>query len=97
MFINFIWNAVNLLPVLPLDGGQISRELCCWLRPRDGMAISLKISILASGALALWAANAVMNKGSIFGLDPLFLGIMFGYLSYQSFLSLQNVKGGRNW
>ena len=27
LFVNIFWGLVNLLPVFPLDGGQISREL----------------------------------------------------------------------
>ena len=26
LFINLVWNVMNLVPVLPLDGGHISRE-----------------------------------------------------------------------
>src|SRR5262249_8193181 len=30
MFINLVWALFNLLPVWPLDGGQVSRELFGW-------------------------------------------------------------------
>ena len=36
MYINLIWGLVNLIPVLPLDGGRISEAVCTSLRPRDG-------------------------------------------------------------
>jgi len=32
LFINLFWPLLNLLPIWPLDGGQISRELFTWAR-----------------------------------------------------------------
>lgn len=94
LFINFVWNVANLIPVLPLDGGQISRELCCWLSPRRGMGISLMISMIISGTVALWSFRAKANGESVLGLDPLFLGIMFAYLCYQSYQSYETSRRG---
>jgi len=51
-YINLWWGLVNLLPVYPLDGGQISRELLMHWRPRGGMEISLKLSLLVGAAVA---------------------------------------------
>lgn len=94
LFINLIWNVANLLPVLPLDGGQISREFFCWLRPRDGMDICLKLSMVASGGVALWSAKAMAENRAVMGLDPFFLAIMFGYLCYQSYQAWQASRTG---
>ena len=94
LFINFVWNVMNLLPVLPLDGGHISREFFCWLSPRRGEEISLKVSLVASGAIALWAAHCRSQGRGLLGLDPVFLLVMFGYLCYQSFQALQNLRRG---
>jgi len=94
LFINLLWNIVNLLPVLPLDGGHISRELCCWLAPRKGMQISLGISTAIAGAVALWCLLGQMSVRIILGLDPLFLGIMFGYLAYQSYQAFESARRG---
>ncbi|NOZ40261.1 MAG: hypothetical protein GXP24_08555, partial [Planctomycetes bacterium] len=46
-FTNILWGVVNLLPIYPLDGGQISRELCQLRHPREGMILSLRISMFA--------------------------------------------------
>ena len=94
LFINLAWNLVNLLPVLPLDGGQISRELLCRLNPRRGMEQSLLLSMLASGGVALWALSCHVNHRAVFGLDPLFLGIMFGFLCYLSFQQYEASRRG---
>ena len=94
LFINFVWNVMNLVPVLPLDGGHISREFLCWLSPRRGEEISLQVSIAASGAIALWAAHCYSQGQGLLGLRPGFLLVMFGYLCYQSFQALQNLRRG---
>jgi Zn-dependent protease len=81
LFISLLWNLMNLVPVLPLDGGQISRELCTWINPRNGMDICLWISAASAGAIALWAISAKMRDEGVLGLDPVFLAFMFGYLA----------------
>jgi stage IV sporulation protein FB len=93
-FINLVWNLVNLLPVSPLDGGQISREFFVWLRPRDGYAIHLQLAMLAAGAVALYSLYCYTQKTAVFGLDPIFLGLMFGFLCFQNFQQYQQHKGG---
>jgi Zn-dependent protease len=92
-FINLAWSLVNLLPVFPLDGGQITRELLCWLFPR-GFEYSMKLSIVFSGGIAAWAFYAHSQGCGLFGLDPFFLGILFGVLCYQSVQSLNRVRSG---
>jgi Zn-dependent protease len=93
-FINLLWNCVNLLPVLPLDGGHISREICCWLAPRKGMQISLGLSTVVAGLVVLLCLRSRMARTGVFGLDPLFLGIMFGYLAYQSYQAFDAARRG---
>jgi Zn-dependent protease len=50
--INLIWPILNLLPIWPLDGGQITREVCQAVMPARGVAFSLGISMVVSGLLA---------------------------------------------
>jgi len=79
LWINVMWGAVNLLPIYPLDGGQISRELCLLGQPRQGMMRSLQISIVAAVAMAIVG----LSWGSFFVV------LMFGYLAYSSYRALQ--------
>jgi Zn-dependent protease len=53
LFINLYWPLLNLLPLWPLDGGQIAREVCEGLLGVKGVIASLWISIVVSGLLAL--------------------------------------------
>ena len=55
--INLLWPILNLMPIWPLDGGQITREVCQGLLRERGTAISLGISMVVSGVLA---ANELM-------------------------------------
>ncbi|MCH8045495.1 MAG: site-2 protease family protein [Planctomycetes bacterium] len=93
LFVNVLWGLVNLLPVYPLDGGQVSRELFMLFNPRRGIVQSLWLSVIASGAAA------------VFGLmlmESLYVGLMFGFLAYSSYQTLQaylrgGYGGGRGW
>lgn len=77
--VNIAWSILNLLPVYPLDGGQITRDVCTSMNPRQGMVWTLWISVLVALLIALAA----------FTLRMTFLGIMFGLMCYQNFQMLQ--------
>ena len=78
-FINFWWGMVNLLPVYPLDGGQISRSALSHWRPHDGVDISLKISLVVAGAMAVW----------LFSLGMTFNALLFASLAFENIQMLQ--------
>jgi Zn-dependent protease len=94
LFINLAWNAMNLVPVIPLDGGQICRELCLWFSRARGMEICLIISTVAAAGLAAWSIMARINHTGVLGLDPTFLIFMFGYLALQSYQQYEQVRRG---
>ncbi|MEM8947502.1 MAG: site-2 protease family protein [Planctomycetota bacterium] len=81
--INVLWGAVNLLPIYPLDGGQISRELCQQRSPREGIVLSLQISMIAAIAMAI--------VGLSWG--ELYIVVLFGYLAYSSYKTLEAYRG----
>ncbi len=56
IWINLFWGIINLVPVWPLDGGQISRDVCSGLWHEGGVRISLGVSLLVAGAIAAHAA-----------------------------------------
>jgi Zn-dependent protease len=51
-YINLWWGIVNLLPVLPLDGGRISEALLIRFRRRDGQRLAILIGAIVAGAVA---------------------------------------------
>ena len=79
IFVNIVWGFVNLLPVYPLDGGQIARELFSLRDPRAGIVQSLQLSF---GVAVLLAAYFLLNQ-------QFYTGAMFGYLAYTNFQTLQ--------
>jgi Zn-dependent protease len=90
--INLFWPILNLLPVWPLDGGQVTREVCQAIAPEKGTAISLGISMVVSGVLA---AHALMSsQGHPLLPKPIpefgmFTAILFAMLCVSSFSAMQ--------
>lgn len=78
LWINVLWGAVNLLPIYPLDGGQISREICLLGQPQRGMILSLQISMFAAVAMVFVGLS----------WNSLFVPLFFGYLAYSSYRTL---------
>ena len=81
------WGVLNLIPVYPLDGGQIAREICVAVSPRHGIRVSLILSIIAG---TLVAGVALAHRA-------IFLGVMFGVLAYGSYTTLQAYRNQRGW
>ncbi len=86
LFVNFIWGLVNLLPVYPLDGGQVARELLSLKNPRAGLEKSLILSIVVG---AMVAVAAMTMLGFPYGLMP---ALMFAVLAFASYHILQQVR-----
>ncbi len=89
LFISIIWGMVNLLPVYPLDGGQIARELLLRMNPQEGIRQSLILSIFTASGLAILA---------FVKWNDWFVTFLFGYLAYTSYATLLAYSGrGRHW
>ncbi|MCE9567836.1 MAG: site-2 protease family protein [Planctomycetes bacterium] len=99
VFVNLYWGIFNLLPVYPLDGGQVSRELCEGKWRGRGVVTSLKISIGTAATVAIYSLACEMERRSrnnIFEFLPdwfprgsLYTALLFGLLAYQSYQLLQ--------
>lgn len=81
------WGLVNLLPVYPLDGGQIAHELFLWRRPYDGMALALKFGVVAA-ALVTVGFGVLWFKGLTTGF-PAFLFAILGVNNYMALRALR--------
>ena len=77
--VNIFWGLINLLPVLPLDGGQIMRELLTLYARGAANRRALTISMYTAGGVAI----AAVLRGETF------IGLFFGFLAYNCFQSLQ--------
>ncbi len=84
MWINIVWGVVNLLPVFPLDGGQVLREVLRWRNPSGDDVRAYTVSMVAAVIVAaLMAALNVLNITSSFGLYPI---LLFGFLAYNNYV-----------
>lgn len=86
LFVNIFWGLVNLLPVFPLDGGQISMALFQAVNPREGAVQALWLSVIVGATVA--AASLIL-------LGDYFLALFFGYMAYNSYAMLTGGFGPR--
>lgn len=80
--VNIGWGIVNLIPILPLDGGQIMRHLYHWLRNPYDDRIPLMISVVF-GVLAVIAAIV------FFGRDGIYMALLAALLTYRNIMALR--------
>jgi Zn-dependent protease len=90
MLINLYWPILNLLPIWPLDGGQITREVAVGINRRNGVIVSLWISLIVSGVLALMTLMNYSGQVKIpYVPGSVLMAIFFGLFAYGSFQALQ--------
>ena len=87
LLVNILWGLINLLPVYPLDGGQIAREVFTLRAARAGIIRSLQLSIATAAVVACYA---LLQK-------QVYVGLMFGFLAYGSFRALSEYRGRSTW
>jgi len=88
LWINLYWSLLNLLPIFPLDGGLIARDLFTWFTPRNGVRFSLHLSI---GVCLLFALHAFVADRTGQGIPYLPVGVsiaifflVFAAMGYQA-------------
>lgn len=89
LYVNIFWGLINLLPVLPLDGGHVARELLFAAGGSAGLRQAMGLSVAAGAAVAVYAY--------VF-LGSTYLALMFAYLAYQNYAMLGgNVGSSGRW
>lgn len=93
LWINWWWPMLNLLPIYPLDGGQICRYLCSHYLVRNGVRISLFISIGVAGLIALNSLSGYLDGPTIPWIyaGGQLTAIFFGILAANNIMELQTV------
>src|SRR4051794_48153 len=79
--INLYWPLFNLLPVWPLDGGMVTRDLATHVSPRHGLRFSLGLSGAVAAAIAVNSLLASRGRGFLPDWVPaggMFTVLMFG-------------------
>ncbi len=78
LFVNIGWGLVNLLPVFPLDGGQICGEVLFLMKARNSQVLCHKIGMVVAGIVALLA----------FRFGHRYAGFMFLFLAFNNYQGL---------
>ncbi len=92
--ISVMWGLVNLLPIYPLDGGQIAQQVFVLSSPGDAIRQSLVLSMIAGGAMvAIFFAQAMNEPGGV-QWQSFYPAAFFAYLTYSNFTTLQSYHGG---
>jgi Zn-dependent protease len=84
MFINVAWGLVNLLPVHPLDGGQIALAVARARDPRRGVERSIRLSFFTAVVVAIVG---------LFVFGDTFTALLFGYLAVMNGVVLRRRYG----
>lgn len=79
IWVNIGWGLINLLPVLPLDGGHICRDIAVSVNRHRGVEVAMWISVVVGGAIAAW----------FFSQHQTYRGILFAALAVQNYMELQ--------
>jgi stage IV sporulation protein FB len=79
LWVNIGWGILNLIPILPLDGGNIVRNLYHWIKNPYDDRVPVLISIFF-GVLAVIAAV-------LFG--QIYIALLAAWLTYNNFMALR--------
>ena len=85
LWISIAWGVLNLMPIYPLDGGHITREVCLRINRSKGIEWSSLIAIFAAGLLIFYGLR---EKSFI-------MVLFFGYFAFINFQIYQQSRGGR--
>ncbi len=77
LWINFWWGIINLLPVAPLDGGQIA---ALFIRPERRVYL---VGMITGTAMGLFG---------FFWMGSLYTAVLFGYLAWQNYKNMKAVS-----
>lgn len=79
IYVNILWSLLNLLPILPLDGGQILRDLLGTRRK----SLTARIGFVTATVLCVWTLSA----------EYYFSAFMLAMLAYHNFRQ-EPMEGG---
>jgi Zn-dependent protease len=98
---NLFWNLFNLLPIWPMDGGRVCRELCSLAGSRRPDALAMTISLVTAGLLTVYGLLNIFGRDTaIFDQIPVLnwfrpgtlMTIWFAMFAVQSWMILQQLN-----
>jgi len=105
LFVNVAWGVFNLFPVFPLDGGQVSRDLCEGRWPGRGLRLSLQISVGTAATMVIYSLMCASSNQFGWFLDDIpwyargtfYTAVLFALLGVQSYLLLRQTRRGSGY
>jgi len=80
LWVNIFWGLINLVPVQPLDGGNVARNILIQYDPFDGVRKAFWLSAITGAFIAL--IGLVVFRS-------LYMALLFGFLAFQSYQAVQ--------
>ena len=80
IWVNLFWGFINLLPVYPLDGGNVARNVMTTLDPSNGLRKSLQVSMIT---------GIVMAVLGLILFQSTYITLLYGLLAFQSYIALR--------
>ncbi len=84
LFASFGWGILNLLPILPLDGGQALRELLPGT-PAQRLQRAAAVGVVVGGLLVAWALTT----------GQAFLALLAGWIAWSNVQQVQAARSAR--
>ncbi|MBD3676388.1 MAG: hypothetical protein HUJ26_22995 [Planctomycetaceae bacterium] len=83
-FVNLWWGLLNLLPIYPLDGGQVAEQVCRKINPYRGMENTFKLGIIVAVIVAIFAWQR---------MGQTYMALMFLFLAFNNYQFLEQTRG----
>ena len=84
LYICVFWGLVNLLPIFPLDGGQVFRGFCDLNRSSSNTLLPFQVSMVTAGLVVAYGVY----------LNDFFLILFFGSLAVTNYQMMMFYRGG---
>lgn len=85
LLINLVWSIVNLLPLWPLDGGQLLGVLLSRASPRNGQRWAHIVALVGFGCLAAWLFSKEQTYNGI-------VCLLLGFTNYQILQAMHQAR-----
>jgi Zn-dependent protease len=85
---NLVLNLLNLIPLWPLDGGQVLGEIFSWIFPERGLRLAVGFSALLAGSVAVYSLFVWKNPDWPFvsRLHPMVTGVFLGFMALNNLM-----------
>ncbi len=85
LFINIVWGLLNLLPIYPLDGGQIAMEVFTARKTHGGVALTFQVSMYTAIVCAVLGLGYAFYSMYRQEKPEWIVVIFFALMAYQNY------------